>query len=148
MKKILKFIITIMVSATLSIAAAHAGTVRVNEDELREFIKTVIKENPKLIYDTVYEYIRELQKEKIKEASKPPQGKVLEEMLRERVKDTVHPYNPAKGPVDAPITLIEHTDFQCPFCVRGSESVEVLMQMYPEKMKVIFKIKTNSYRFC
>lgn len=137
MKTILKLMI--MAFSIFAFTSVHAGTVTVNEDELREFVKTVIKENPKLIYDTVDEYIKELQREKIKEASKPPKGEVLEKMLRERVNDRVNSYNPVKGPADAPVTLIEYTDFQCPFCVRGSEIVEILMQMYPGKIKLVFK---------
>ena len=38
---------------------------------------------------------------------------------------------PARGPADAPITIVEWSDFQCPFCVRAEETLTRLRQDYP-----------------
>jgi len=44
-----------------------------------------------------------------------------------------------KGPEDAPITIVEFSDFQCPFCSRANNTVEQVFDAYPGKVKVAFK---------
>ncbi|MCB1154045.1 MAG: thioredoxin domain-containing protein [Deltaproteobacteria bacterium] len=48
---------------------------------------------------------------------------------------------PVLGPEDAPITIVEFSDFQCPFCSRGTNTVKQLMDEYPGKIKVKFVTK-------
>ncbi len=47
------------------------------------------------------------------------------------------PNDPVKGPKDAPVTIIEFTDFQCPWCQRSQESLHQVEQTYGEKVKVV-----------
>ncbi|MGI9554102.1 MAG: thioredoxin domain-containing protein [Thermodesulfobacteriota bacterium] len=46
---------------------------------------------------------------------------------------------PLKGSKDAKITVVEYSDFQCPFCKRASDMLPSLMEQYDGKIKVIFK---------
>ena len=48
---------------------------------------------------------------------------------------------PYKGAADAPVTIIEYSDFQCPFCKRASQTVDELLKLpeYQGKIKVVFK---------
>ena len=108
-----------------------AKEITVSEDQLREMIKQVIKDNPKLIYDTINSYIQKQRAEQ--------QKKQLEASFRNRVQDVVEAHNPAKGPADAPITLIEYTDFECPYCARGASTIDKLIELYPQKIRVVFK---------
>ena len=43
------------------------------------------------------------------------------------------------GPEDAPVTIIEFSDFQCPFCKRGAETAKEMVEKYEGKVKLIFK---------
>ncbi|MES2526653.1 MAG: thioredoxin domain-containing protein [Bdellovibrionota bacterium] len=43
------------------------------------------------------------------------------------------------GPADAPITLVEYSDFECSFCARGFTTVKSLMTKYPGKVRFIYK---------
>jgi protein-disulfide isomerase len=44
------------------------------------------------------------------------------------------------GPKDAPITLVEFSDFQCPFCQRWHEEVyNQLMDAYPGKIRLVYR---------
>jgi protein-disulfide isomerase len=42
---------------------------------------------------------------------------------------------PVKGPKDAPVTLIEYTDYQCPFCKRVQPTIDSLLEAYPGKIR-------------
>ena len=46
---------------------------------------------------------------------------------------------PIKGPKDAKITVIEFSDFQCPFCQRGAQTMDELAKAYPNDVKIAFK---------
>jgi protein-disulfide isomerase len=45
---------------------------------------------------------------------------------------------PVRGPTDAPVTLVEFSDFQCPYCARASTLVDQLMERFPETLNVIY----------
>jgi protein-disulfide isomerase len=47
--------------------------------------------------------------------------------------------SPVIGPKDAKITIVEFSDFQCPYCQRGADSMKELLKMYPKDVKVVFK---------
>jgi len=47
--------------------------------------------------------------------------------------------SPVKGNAAAKITIIEFSDFQCPYCRRGYETMEEVLKQYPNDVKVVFK---------
>ena len=47
---------------------------------------------------------------------------------------------PTLGPADAPITIVEFSDYQCPFCRRWHEEVyEQLLAAYPGKIRMVYR---------
>jgi protein-disulfide isomerase len=46
---------------------------------------------------------------------------------------------PSKGPDDAPVTIVEFADFECPYCVRIVPSLERLEETYGDKVRVVFR---------
>jgi protein-disulfide isomerase len=47
--------------------------------------------------------------------------------------------SPAKGPADALVTVVESSDFQCPFCKRVAPTLKQLEEAYPGKLRWVFK---------
>ena len=48
--------------------------------------------------------------------------------------------DPAIGPEDAPITLIEFSDYECPYCGRWHEQVFTkLRQEYPDTVRIVYR---------
>ncbi len=47
--------------------------------------------------------------------------------------------SPYKGPADAPVVIVEYTDFQCPYCARLGSTLDRMMQLYPGKIKIVYK---------
>jgi protein-disulfide isomerase len=45
---------------------------------------------------------------------------------------------PAKGPDLAPVTVIEVSDFQCPFCSRAAETVKQVSEKYKTDVRIVF----------
>ncbi len=46
---------------------------------------------------------------------------------------------PVKGPESARITLVEFSDFQCPYCIRAVSQLEAVLKAYPKDVKLIYK---------
>ena len=45
---------------------------------------------------------------------------------------------PVRGNSDAAVTIVEFSDFQCPYCARGADTVEQLLEKYPQDVKFVF----------
>jgi protein-disulfide isomerase len=46
---------------------------------------------------------------------------------------------PAKGPANAPVTIVEFSDFQCPFCSRVTPTLEQVVSKYGNKIRLVFR---------
>ena len=47
--------------------------------------------------------------------------------------------SPIRGAADAPVTIVEFSDFQCGFCFRANPTLAQLLERYPGKVRVVFK---------
>lgn len=48
-------------------------------------------------------------------------------------------HDPSRGPADAPVTIIEFSEYQCPFCARVTPTLKALEQKYAGKIRLVFK---------
>lgn len=46
---------------------------------------------------------------------------------------------PSRGPAAAPITIVEFSDFECPYCSRAEETVSEVLRAYPDKVRVVYR---------
>jgi protein-disulfide isomerase len=46
---------------------------------------------------------------------------------------------PAKGPADAPIVLVEYSDYECPYCARAQPSVRQVLQTYGDRIRHVYR---------
>jgi protein-disulfide isomerase len=44
-----------------------------------------------------------------------------------------------KGPKDAKVTIVEFSDFQCPFCKQATPLIDDVVKSYPKDVNVVFK---------
>jgi protein-disulfide isomerase len=54
-------------------------------------------------------------------------------------KKDVEAKGPSKGEKGAPITIVEFSDYQCPFCVRAEPTVTELLKAYPGKILLVYR---------
>jgi len=46
---------------------------------------------------------------------------------------------PSRGPASAPITIVEFSDFECPYCSRAEETVSEVLRVYGDKIRVVYR---------
>lgn len=47
--------------------------------------------------------------------------------------------DPSIGPADAPVTIVQFAEFQCPYCGKARESVDKVMKTYDGKVRFVFR---------
>ena len=64
----------------------------------------------------------------------PPEHKLLEDPIELPTAGA-----PETGPDNAPITLVEFTDFQCPYCALATPQLREVLKAYPTQIRLFFK---------
>ncbi len=59
--------------------------------------------------------------------------------LLEPFRIPVEAIGPALGPADAPVTLIEFSDFECPYCVRIYPTLQQVVKQYGDKVRLVYR---------
>ncbi len=81
---------------------------------------------------------------------KSSQNKILkrfEAAFNNRIQEPVSPLNPSRGPLDAPITIIQYSSFQCPVC--GYMATGVMKEVrdhYNGNIRLVFKNYPLTYQ--
>ena len=47
--------------------------------------------------------------------------------------------SPSRGPADAPVTIVEFTDFHCPYSKTAEATLRRLFDWYPQKLRLVWK---------
>ncbi|OGK14260.1 hypothetical protein A2861_01820 [Candidatus Roizmanbacteria bacterium RIFCSPHIGHO2_01_FULL_38_15] len=47
--------------------------------------------------------------------------------------------SPVRGKADAKVTIVEFSDFECPFCIRAFPTVKQIQKEYPNDVKIVYK---------
>lgn len=114
----------------LFVLILFAPSVYAEENNFESLVLDIIKRNPQVIKDALEKYEKEFaEKQKEEEFNK---------LLEERV-DIEIGKSPAEGDKNAEYTIIAFSDFQCPFCKRGDDTIKELQRKYDKKLRYVFK---------
>ena len=47
--------------------------------------------------------------------------------------------SPTKGAANAKVTIVEFSDFQCPYCGRVGPTLARLLEEYPDDVRIVYK---------
>jgi len=56
-----------------------------------------------------------------------------------RIPVAIDPASPSRGPAEAAVTIVEFSDFQCPYCGRVEPTLKQLKDLYPGMIRFVFR---------
>jgi protein-disulfide isomerase len=57
----------------------------------------------------------------------------------ERPRVELRPGGPSRGPADAKVTVVEFSDFQCPFCQRAKPVLDEIAKRHPNDVRIVYR---------
>jgi protein-disulfide isomerase len=124
----------------LSIAVMFSGCV--NKQMLKEQVAEAIRANPQIVLDAMRERKMDMLvilEQGISEREKIQRDARIEAELQNAFKPRIQAERVMLGNPDAPVTIVEYSDFLCPYCSKGASVVSELATKQPDKYRVVFK---------
>lgn len=107
-------------------------------EENPQVVINSIKKNPELYIAALNEAAREASQAVAKQRLENEEKQVLENM-KNPIDVKVTEDDAMRGNKNAPITIVTYSDFQCPFCTRGNNTINELNNKYKDKIRFVFK---------
>lgn len=131
MKKFLSLLaITSALAACNQETATHANNQQLTEEQINMIIDNYIEQNPEKILDSLNTHLAKLQAEE--------QKKMFEKKIQNPVKISLDDQTPIRGTKDAVITIVNFSDFECPFCSKVNPTLNSLMKRYEGKIRLAY----------
>ena len=121
----MKKLLSLFLAFTLLAPAVFA-----EESSFENLVLDIIKKNPQAIKEALEKYERE--------SAEKRQDDEFNKLFQDRVQIEIG-QSPVRGDKKAEYTIIAFSDFQCPFCKRGDDTIKELMKKHDKKIKYIFK---------
>lgn len=112
-------------------------------------IKEAVEKDPSIVFVAIEKYpdqFIEVVNKAAQEAQKKAQDKSIAEESKKRDEEFANPLKPEVqenrvifGKKDAKVTIIEYSDFECPYCSKGYQTIKQVRAEYPNDVRVVFK---------
>lgn len=114
-----------------------------------EQLKKAIEKDPSIVFVAIEKapgQFIEVVNKAARKAQEDAQGKAAEDEKKKRDDEFANPLKPNidesrvfMGPKDAKVTIVEYSDFECPYCNRGYLTMKQVLEKYPKDVRILFK---------
>jgi protein-disulfide isomerase len=116
--------------------------IQAHPEIIREQVLKTIRENPEVVMDVLKEKSIEVL-QVVEKGSRDQAEKKRDERLKLDLANPKKPKidlaRPFIGEPNAPITIVEYSDFQCFYCGKAAGTMQGLVKKYPKKIRIFFK---------
>lgn len=121
-----------------------AKTPAVTEEQMKAFFE----ENKARVGNQTYEQLQARIRQHLEQQARNDANQKFVAGLREAAGVSVALEQPriavaadgvSRGPADAPVTIIEFSDYQCPFCRRAEPTMKEVLARYPEQVRFVYR---------
>ncbi|MEZ0391198.1 MAG: DsbA family protein [Pseudobdellovibrionaceae bacterium] len=136
MKKIV--LMSAAVGLLLSACAPSSKHIKEAIEKDPSIVFSAIEKDPEKFIEVVNKAAREAQAKGAEKAASEETAKRDEE-FKNPLKPEIEDNRAIEGPKDAKITIVEYSDFQCPYCSRGYQTIQEVKKAYPGQVRFVFK---------
>ena len=126
----------------LALAVSLVARKEQNPVVTKQAVEAAIKANPELVLQVLREN-SETVLDIVQQGSEVKREKAMRAQLEAQLNNPLEPVieegRIIRGNPAAPVTIVEYSDFECPYCTRASQAVEELMRRNPDKIRLVFK---------
>jgi len=112
-------------------------------------IKEAVEKDPSIVFVAIEKYpdqFIEVVNKAAQEAQRKAQDKSIAEETKKRDEEFANPLKPdidenrvIFGKKEAKVTIVEYSDFECPYCSKGYQTMKQVLAEYPNDVRVVFK---------
>lgn len=112
-------------------------------------LKEAVEKDPSIVFSAIEKHpdqFMEVVNKAAAVAQQKSQASAAENEAKARDEEFKNPLMPAIdetramfGEKGAPVTIVEYTDFECPYCARGSQTIKEVLKQYPKEVRVLVK---------
>ena len=137
-----------LTTSLLALLLAVPAAADISRDDLKkaldsnpDLVLSALKKSDKMkFFEFIVESQQEFQKNKAREEAKREQQET-EKAFKNPLKPVIGANDRVRGSASAPITIVEYSDFECPYCSRGYNTLEQLRKAHGDQLRVVFKNK-------
>ncbi|MBI4043022.1 MAG: thioredoxin domain-containing protein [Deltaproteobacteria bacterium] len=107
-------------------------------EEHPEIILSAIEKNPERFSAALAKASQTARQQQQQLAARQEQERIDRE-LSQPLEPSVSKERAILGNPSAPITVVEYSDFQCPFCARAHETMNTLLKNHGQKIRYVYK---------
>lgn len=149
MTRVLHYIVAALLcipSAGISVVKAQSPESFLAEGSSRSSliaaVRSVLREHPELILDALEKdpvALADLvERASIAKTFQVEQERRLDELKHPKI-PAVDLNRPIRGNPEASITIVEYSDFECPFCRSASSTVKQVLEQYGDEVRFVYK---------
>jgi len=138
------FAIVAMIGLGITLSACKKGD-EANSKSTGKELSSRAKAQKDVVFEIIDKYFEEKGTDQVEKAleaiiAKRRAGPSMEERMSKRTNVDIAGA-PVKGDANAAITIVEFSDFSCPFCSRVNPTIDEVMKTYAGKVKLAFRHK-------
>lgn len=127
-----------LMALALSNCAPSAKQIKEAVEKDPSIVFVAIEKDPEKFIEVVNKAAQEAQK-KAQEKMIAEEGQKREEEYKNPLKPEIQEDRVIFGNKNAKVTIVEYSDFQCPYCGRGYQTIEQVLKAYPNDVRVLYK---------
>jgi protein-disulfide isomerase len=138
-----KYVVVALLASLLAITTSQAE--EFPELTIESKLEELLKARPDLIIQALKNSSEEFidaYNEALTETTALKEKRDAEELdarFASRLTPRIDSHIAMRGSIDAPITIVEYTDFQCPYCASVAPTIKGVMELYPGKIRLFLK---------
>lgn len=108
----------------------------------RDQVAQALRDNPQLVFEALKQdksQLMDILDQAVLEREGAERKAGLERGLADPLQPELDADRPFLGAADAPVTIVEYSDFLCGYCAQGSATMTELLRRHPGQIRVFFK---------